>query len=58
MAGKGRLQKKKKRIHGHRQWCGDCGGGGCTEVEEGIRGISGNAKNMIKIIKYMHVKNK
>ena len=38
-------KKKKKRTLGIGQQCGDCGGQGLVEVEEGIRGVSGNGKN-------------
>ena len=46
--GEGRLgsreiEKKEKRIHGHGQQCGDHG------EEEGMRGLTGNGKNTIKI---------
>ena len=42
--GKG-TEQKGKRTHGHGQQCGDLGEG----MEEGIRGLSGNGKNTIKI---------
>ena len=49
--GGGRIKQKRKRIHGHRQQCGDCWG------EEGIRRLNGNGKSTIKItfkkIKYL-----
>ena len=38
------LSKKRKRTHGHGQWCSDCWGKG------DMRGLNGNGENIIKII--------
>ena len=38
------LTKKEKNAHGHRQQCGDYGGRGEMQVQEGIRGINGDGK--------------
>ena len=41
------MEQKRKRTQG--QWCGDCGGLGGVEMEEGIRGINnGNGKKSDK----------
>ena len=39
--GKGRrVEQKRKRTHGHRQWCGDCG----VDVVGGGREYKGNKR--------------
>ena len=42
LGGRG-IEQNRRRIHGHRQQCGDCWG---WEV---YRGLNGNGKNIIKI---------
>ena len=39
------IEQKRKRTHGHGQQGGDCSG------ERDTRGLNGNVKNTIKIIK-------
>ena len=44
---RGKIEQKRKRIHGHGQQCGDC----WREVS--IKGLNNNEKNTIRLNKKM-----